>query len=241
MKTKIIAHRGASGYAPENTIESFKKALILKSDGIELDVHLTKDKKLVVCHDEKVNRTTNGKGYIKDLNLKELKKLDAGSWFDKKFKNVTIPTLEEVLDLIKDKNIFLNIELKNNIIFYEDIEKKVIDTIKKYNIKNCIISSFNHYSLLKVKKIDSNIKTGILYFSNLVDPFDYALKLEAFSIHPSYNNVDSNLMKESINKNIKINTFTVNDKNKMKFLRNKVNGIITNYPDIAKDIIKSTL
>ncbi|HBB29774.1 MAG TPA: hypothetical protein DC000_11135, partial [Clostridiales bacterium] len=99
--TKVWAHRGASGYYPENTISSFEGAIKQSADGIELDVHLSKDGYLIVCHDETLNRTTNGKGFIKQYDLYELKQLDAGSWYDKKFKGEKIPLLEEVIDLIK--------------------------------------------------------------------------------------------------------------------------------------------
>ena len=113
----IIAHRGASGYEPENTLRSFRKAIGLKSDAIELDVQLTKDNKLVVIHDETVNRTTNGKGKVKDLTLRELRKLDAG-------KGEKVPTLEEVFNLVKRK-VKIHVELKGN-----NIAKPVNDLIK---------------------------------------------------------------------------------------------------------------
>src|SRR5699024_1422223 len=102
-KPLIIAHRGASFYAPENTLISYKKAVEMEADAIEIDVHRSKDGHLVVCHDEKVDRTTNGIGYIRDLNLEEIKKLDAGSWFDEKYTNMKIPLLEEVLQFVKEQ------------------------------------------------------------------------------------------------------------------------------------------
>ncbi|MGL4971324.1 MAG: glycerophosphodiester phosphodiesterase family protein, partial [Cetobacterium sp.] len=107
----ILAHRGASGTAPENTIAAFKKAIIDGCDGFEFDVQQTKDGKLVVFHDWTLERTSNGKGYVREHTLDELKELDAGSWFGEEFKGEKIPTLEETLDLIPD-NMLINIELK---------------------------------------------------------------------------------------------------------------------------------
>src|SRR3712207_5048900 len=112
IDTKIMAHRGAAAYAPENTIAAFTKAIEMKADAIELDIHLSKDDHIVVIHDEKVDRTTNGKGLVMEFTLEELKRLDAGSWFNKEFKNEKIPTLREVLELVAYKNIDLNIEIK---------------------------------------------------------------------------------------------------------------------------------
>lgn len=235
----VIAHRGASAYAPENTMSSFKKAIEMSSDGIELDVHMTKDKAIVVCHDEKVDRTTNGKGFIKDLNLEEIKKLDAGSWFGDDYKTERIPELEEVLELLKDKDILLNIELKNAPIIYEGIEEKVIKLITEYNMEErTIISSFNHYSLIEVKKLNPNIKTGVLYMAGLVEPWMYAKKLKADALHPLfYNLLAPDFVRNCLSNNIMLNPFTVDDENFISnFVKANVNGIITNYPDKAVKI-----
>jgi glycerophosphoryl diester phosphodiesterase len=142
----VIAHRGASGYAPENTVSAFKKAIMMKADMIEFDVHLTKDGKVVLMHDKTVDRTTDGKGKVKEMTLKELKKLDAGLWFDKKFKGEKIPTLEKVLKKFKGKILF-NIEIKS-----EGTEEEIVRLIKKYKLeKDVMVSSFNHQFLKKIK------------------------------------------------------------------------------------------
>ncbi len=238
-KVLIIAHRGASGYAPENTIIAFRKAIEMGADGLEFDVHLSKDRHLVVCHDEKIDRTTNGKGYIKDLTLKELKQLDVGSWYSKEYHNEKIPTLEEVIELTKEYDILLNIELKNGIISYDNLEEKVIDVIRKNNIeKNVIISSFNHYSIKKIRKLDSGIETGILYVAGMVDPWLYAKYLGVDAIHPIYYSISPKVIEGCENSNIKINTYTVNNKEHIKAIAKLgVNGIITNYPDRAKNVL----
>jgi glycerophosphoryl diester phosphodiesterase len=238
-KTLVIAHRGASGYAPENTIVAFKKAIEVGSDGIELDVHFSKDRNLIVCHDERVDRTTNGVGFIKDLTLKELKKLDAGSWYNKKYKGEKIPILNEVFELVKDKNILINIEIKSGPIIYDGIEKAIVELIEKYNIvEKVIISSFNHYSLVKIKKINNNVKTGILYIAGLVEPWVYAKRLNAEAIHPFFYSVVPEIVKGCKDNGIEINPFTVDESTHIKrMIKLGVTGLITNYPDRAIEII----
>ncbi|HHW48137.1 MAG TPA: glycerophosphodiester phosphodiesterase, partial [Clostridiaceae bacterium] len=163
-KPVVIAHRGAPKHAPENTIAAFRKALELGAEGIELDVHLSADGHLVVIHDEKVDRTSDGKGLVKEKTLEELKALDFGSWFSKEFKGETIPTLDEVLELLKSWTGIINIEIKGGSVFYPNIEEKVVRKIEKLKIEEkIIISSFNHYSLVEIKKLNPKIKTGILY------------------------------------------------------------------------------
>ena len=112
VKPLIYAHRGASKYSPENTFASYIKAVKMGADGIEIDVHKSKDGYLIVCHDETVDRTTNGSGYIKNMNMVDLKSLDAGSWFDTAYVGEKIPLLDEVLEFVKMENLFLNIEIR---------------------------------------------------------------------------------------------------------------------------------
>lgn len=237
--TKIMAHRGASGYAPENTMIAFELADKMNADYIELDLHICKSGELVVCHDDKVDRTTNGSGFIKDLSLTELKKLDAGSHFNSKFKDSKIPTFIEVLDWIKDRSIGLNIELKNAPIFYPNIEERVLELIEQYNmIDRVIISSFNHYGLDKCKKINPDIKTGLLYMAGLFEPWNYCNHLNADAIHPLFYGVLPEIIEGCKKNNIAINAWTVNDENYMKSLIElKIDGIITNFPDKAKTIL----
>lgn len=238
-KTKIIAHRGASAYAPENTMAAFRKALDMKADGIELDVHLTKDNHIVVIHDLKVDRTSNGSGMIIDMTLEELKQLDFGSWFSEEFAGEKIPTLEEVLELLKGWDGLLNIELK--IVkpgLYEGLEKKVVDMVKSYNmLDNTIISSFNHYSLANVKKIEPNMKIGLLYSAGIYEPWNYAASLNADAIHPNYLSIVPEIVEGCHAHNIQVNPYTVDLPEHIAYmLKAKVDGIITNVPDIAIQI-----
>ncbi|HHW30986.1 MAG TPA: glycerophosphodiester phosphodiesterase [Clostridiaceae bacterium] len=238
-KSKIIAHRGASKYAPENTIAAFKKAMELGSDGIELDVQLSSDGHIVVIHDEKLERTSNGSGLVKDKTLKELRELDFGSWFSPEFKGETIPTLTEIMELLQDWEGLLNIEIKSGPVIYPEIEEKVVSLVNKFSNKNrVIISSFNHYSLVKIKKIDPDIKTGILYVAGLYEPWTYAKKLDAYAIHPLFYNIVPEVVFGCLENGISINTYTVDDPYMIKRISEiGVQGIITNVPDVALNAI----
>ncbi len=230
---KIIGHRGVPHLAPENTMASFKKAIDIGVDGIETDVQLSKDGEIVLCHDEKLDRTINCKGLLKDFTLEELKGLSAGAWFSKEYENEKIPTLRELLEFVHDKDILVNIEIKSGIIMYPNIEKLTIDMIHEYRMEHkVIISSFNHYSLLECKKIDSTIKTGVLYMSGLVEPWDYAKKIGAEALHPFFYNIRPEIMEGIKKNNIMVNPFTVNGEREMKYMIVMgVDGIITDYPD----------
>lgn len=233
---EILAHRGASGTAPENTIAAFKKALIDGCDGFEFDIQQTKDGKIVVFHDWTLERTTNGKGHLREYTLEELKKLDAGSWFGKQFKGEKIPTLEEALDSIPDDKL-INIELKEEYSAERDTENKVLEIIKKYPNKNIIVSSFSHNLLKNLKNLDASIKVGLLMESAIVnlDKYIENLGFDVDAYHPSksfLNQKDINYLKS---KNIDINVWTVNCLKDAEILKNMgVTRIITNFPKEMK-------
>lgn len=231
---KIISHRGTSRVAPENTMAAFRSALELKIDGIETDVQLTRDGHVVICHDEMLNRTTDGEGLLCKYTLDELKALSAGSWFSEEFKDEKIPTFIEFLELVADRQILINIEIKSGIVMYPGIEKKVIDMINEYGIGDrVIISSFNHYSLVECKKIDASIKTGILYIAGIYEPWDYAKKVGADALHPLLYNIRREIMEGAKKNNVLVNPFTVNDLNQMRnMVAMEVDGIITDLPDV---------
>ena len=150
--TKVFAHRGASGYAPENTLQAFSLAQEQGADGIELDVQLTKDGEVVVIHDETIDRTSTGKGYVRDYTLEELKKFSFHNHMEK-YKGVKIPTLREVLELVKPGKMEVNIELKTGIFWYPDIEEKTMKIVEEAGMEDRVIySSFNHYSVQKVRR-----------------------------------------------------------------------------------------
>ena len=153
-KTEVFAHRGASGYAPENTLEAFLLAIEQGADGIELDVQLSKDGVPVVIHDETVDRVTGQSGFVKDFTLQELKEMVVLRERFAKYRDARIPTLREVLDAVRPSGIAVNIELKTGIYWYPEIEKKVAAIVEETGMKDRVIySSFNHYSVQKLKSI----------------------------------------------------------------------------------------
>lgn len=232
-RTLNIAHRGFSGVYPENTMLAFRKAVEAGADGIETDLHVTRDGVIVVCHDETLDRTTSGTGFIKDRTYEYIRRLDAGS-------GEKIPSLDEILNYMKDKQLLLNLELKNDIVHYDNLEKNVIDKIYKYSMEsNVILSSFNHDSMKRVKEYDGSIKTGLLYGSPIYRPEEYARKMGADALHPLFSLVMNEKIVDDIKKNgILINAYTVNRVDDMRKLMDlKVDGIITNYPNILKKLI----
>lgn len=220
-----IGHRGACGYEPENTLLSFKKALELEVDIIELDVHLSKDKKLVVIHDNTLDRTTNGKGYVSDKTFKELKKL-------KLEKGEKIPSLEEVLDLV-NRRAKINIELKEkgtSGLIFKFIELYVKDKKWKYN--DFLISSFDYDLLLEFSKLTDKVKMSFLIDSVPKNLFKLIETLNFFSINPSFEIINKSLVDNIHNHNMKVFVWTVNDKKTIDFVKSLgVDGIFSNYPD----------
>ena len=232
MSTNIVGHRGAAGLAPENTSSSFNKAVEYGLDGVEFDVHMTKDNRIVVFHDEKVDRTTDGQGYIKDMTLGEIKKLDAGKFYNIEYRGEKVLTLEETLEIVKNFRI-INIELKNSYIRYPGLEEKVLKIIYDNNIEEkVILSSFNHYSLGRVKELSPSIKTGALYMAGLYQPWVYAKKLGVDAIHPYYPAVTPEIIKKCHDQGIEVNVFGTNDENIIKNLMdNNIDMVITDYPE----------
>ena len=230
----IFAHRGARAYAPENTLSAFQKAHEMRADGIELDVQLTKDGVVVVCHDHSVNRTSNGRGWVKDYTLEEIKRLDFGSWFHRDFSAETIPTLEEFLRWFSSTGMRLNIEIKNGPVVYQGIESKVIEAVKQHNlVEQVFISSFYHPSLQVVKQLCPEIKTGALFVCRPANPLDFCRQTQADYLHPSWESIDSSWASEAKNHGIKIHTFTVNQRDQYDFVAAMgVDAIFTDYPDI---------
>ncbi|SMP67355.1 glycerophosphodiester phosphodiesterase [Anoxynatronum buryatiense] len=232
----IFGHRGYSGVAPENTMAAFEKALKAGADGFELDVHLTKEGELVVCHDELLDRTTNGTGLIMDKTLAELKQLDAGGWYGEAYRNQSIPTLREALQLVVGKKSLVNIELKNSLIWYEGIEEKVIQMIHEMNVQDQIIlSSFNHNSILRVKQLDNTLQTGVLYSCVLVEPWEYVSRIGASSVHPSLLSINREIVDKCHENGLKVYPFFDGGYEEMSHVTKEelmalgVDGIFTNY------------
>ncbi len=236
---KLIAHRGFSSRAPENTMAAFGMAVEFGADGLEFDVHLSKDGEVVICHDERVDRTTDGQGWIKDFSWPELQRLDAGSWFGTEFSGARIPRLSELLEMVTDTRLLINIELKTNIFTYPGIEEKVIRLVQNFGIVNrCIISSFNHYSLVRVGAILPELKTGALYDADLFKPWEYATTFGATALHPEHHSVTPEMVRAAHDRGLQVNPWTVNEPAHIeRMIAAGVDALITNYPERAKQLL----
>ncbi|MGN1399964.1 MAG: glycerophosphodiester phosphodiesterase [Bacillus sp. (in: firmicutes)] len=240
LGTMIFAHRGSAGTHPENTMTAFLEAERVGADGIELDVQLSKDGELVVIHDEKLDRTTNGKGFVKDHSLRELKRLDASHSFSGKTGFAAIPTLREVFDMLKQNRMLLNIELKNTKFFYPGMEEKVLQLIDEYGFQDrIIISSFNHYSLVHMYQLAPHIETAPLYTEGLYMPWVYAKAIGAQAMHPHFRAAPGPIIQEALRNGMQVRPYTVNKQELMEKLFNlECSGLITDYPGKAVKIKK---
>ena len=235
----IIGHRGYHAKYPENTLAAFEAAIEAGVDMIELDVMLSRDRKLVVIHDAILDRTTNGKGPVADLTLAELKQLDAGSWFDSQFTDQQIPGLFEVLDLVNDRT-YVNIEIKSNA--YEShhppdaIEKQVVDLLRQKNhLATCMISSFDVNILERIAFMKNPPATAFISKKPANQKTVHmCTRLNVFSWHPNHRIVTRNQVEQMHAAGIRVfpyNVDTYEDCSKMKNLL--VDGVITNDPVAA--------
>ena len=247
-RTKIYGHRGASEYAPENTMEAFKLAYEMGADGIELDVQMSKDAHLVVIHDETVNRVSDGVGYVKDMTLSQLKTLHFNRTHPE-YKEARIPLLEEVLDYFADKKFLINIELKNSVFPYYGMEALTLTAVKKYGmLESIIFSSFNHFSMRKIAGLEPNAKTAFLTSEIQVDIRKYLSENKTYIYHPFVQLLDREDLVSGMadgqdviltlqKAGIKVNTWTVNAGSQMRRLCDRgIDGIITNKPDLGSEI-----
>ena len=241
-KNLIFAHRGASTIAPENTLPAFKLAMELGADGVELDVILTKDKQLAVVHDFELDRTSSIGGTVQEMTLEEIKKVDAGSWFDEEFKGVQIPTLQEVFDLIGGK-MLINIELKMRASEKSrDLAEAVINLVRKNNLEHSVIySSFNPYPLFYIKWMDKNASVALLSMGNFlgktINFFFGKLLLHPNAYHLNHELVTSRWISSAHRKMLKVRSYTVNDMDEMKkFFEWGIDGIFTDNLQMALSI-----
>lgn len=237
----VYAHRGASGYAPENTLEAFALAAKQGAFGVELDTHLSRDGVIMVTHDERIDRVSTGTGLVRDMTCAELKQFSFGKLFPD-YQSATIPTLREVYELLGPTGLHVNVELKNSVFEYEGMERACIELAEEMGMADRVMySSFNHYSLLRVKEINPRIPCGILYSCKLVRPWEYAaaLKMDALHPHQSELRVPGECEKAHA-RGLMVNPWTVNEEEDIRFaVKAGVDRIITNYPDRALRVIQS--
>ena len=233
LSRAIFAHRGASAYAPENTMAAFRSALSCRADGIELDVHLSADHQVVVIHDDDVSRTTNGRGKVYELTLEELRRLDAGQ-------GEAIPTLMEVLELIGDR-MLVNIELKGFPGSAASLPEKVTRLVNDLSLNSTVIySSFHPRLLIRTRRYAPQAKCGLLMLDGAMQstlPMITSVFVHPWSLHPHYSSVTHNYIKRANRKHKAVITYTVNQPQEMQRLFNLgVHGIITDDPILAIEV-----
>jgi len=233
--TLNIAHRGASALAPENTIAAFERAVELGADVIELDLHMSRDGELVVIHDDTLDRTTDGRGVVHELNLKDLKRLDAGRWFGKEFAGERIPTLTEVLQRFAGK-VPLALEVKAGSAFFPGIEEKVISALRRHSaIGQAAVASFDHYALQRLKEIEPTLRTAALLVGRPVSLSALAgpAKADGLALEASF--VTKTEVEACRAAGLQLVVWVVNDPAQMRhFIRLGVDGIITDRPDLLR-------
>ncbi|XLP24517.1 glycerophosphodiester phosphodiesterase [Bacillus toyonensis] len=246
---KNIAHRGASAYAPEHTIAAYKLGQQLKGEYVEIDLQMTKNGHLVAMHDETVNRTTNGKGLVKEHTLEEMKQLNAGSFFNEKypnlakkeFENAKVPTLKEIIEMFgHNANYYIETKSPDE---YPGMEEKLLEIIKYYQISDkVIIQSFSEESLQKIHSLHANIPlVQLLSYKKAVQVNELEIekyKTYCIGLGMNYKYIDSAYVKKIKKHGLEIHPFTVdNEKDMKKLLSWGVDGMFTNYPDRLHSIL----
>ncbi|MDI9624673.1 MAG: glycerophosphodiester phosphodiesterase family protein [Methanothermobacter sp.] len=212
---EFIAHRGASYFEPENTLRAVRRAVEMGADRIEVDVRLSQDNELIVIHDPTVDRTTNGTGRVDNMTFQELRSLNAG-------KGEHIPTLQEIIESVRDVKLVIEMKIPG-------IEEMVLKTIHKNRLENVLITSFYHRSLQKVKILNDNIKTGVIFSCQPLRPEILALDADSDAIFPKGKFVDPEMIKRVHEHDILIYPWTIdNPKKAEKLIRMGVDGIVTN-------------
>jgi glycerophosphoryl diester phosphodiesterase len=232
-----VGHRGAKGHAPENTFASFNLAIQMGVQAVETDVHLSKDGEVVLIHDHTLDRTTNGHGFVKDQTAEELKRLDAGTWFEPRFAGERIPTLAELLAWARDR-VSLAIEIKNGPIYYPGIAGKVIRLLREYDmVRQAILISFDHVVLREAKMIAPEVATGILYVGGFVDSVGVAHAAGADSLNPNWAFITPSLVESAHAAGLAVSPWCPNDLATLRLLdRMGVDSIGTDYPELFDQI-----
>lgn len=227
MVIEVIGHRGAAGLEPENTLRSIRRAIEIGVDRVEIDVRVTKDGRLVVIHDETVDRTTNGHGYVRDMTFEEIRKLDAG-------KGEKVPTLEEALNLTRGK-VILQIELK-----VAEATEPTIELIEENGAeREVVITSFIHSLLKKVRYLNPAIRTGALFFDVQEDIFERTISACAEAIHIYYRNITPKLVENAHKRGLKVVAWNPDEVGDMKrIISLGVDAICSNRPDILINLLR---
>jgi len=238
----VIAHRGFSGGAPENTVAAFKKAIDLGVDMIEFDVLLSKDGQVVVIHDDTLNRTTNGKGKVADYTLDELRQLDAGSWFGAQFSGERIPTLKEVLELTRGQ-VFLNIELKKGDMgryTMKDLADHTLQEVERAGMLNQVLfASFVPSAIDRIIEKSPKVPVGLIHSQSWVSPREVTGGRPISVLSCSGKVLTKNNISNAHKQGTKVMVWTLNTEEHMQYFLNMgVDGVITDYPDRLIEIFQ---
>ncbi len=233
--TQIWAHRGASRYAPENTIPAFELAIAQGAEGVEFDVQLSADGEVVVIHDETLGRTTDGEGDVGAHSLAELQALDASAGREG-YEGVRVPTLREVLDVVAPTSLAINIELKNSEVPYPGLEQKVLAMIAEYRVTDrVVLSSFNHYSLRDLIGLNTGCEIAVLSNDPLFRPWKYVRKLGATALHPPVHTIfGRSYVRKAAEAGVLVRPWIVNgERNLRRMFKYGVDAVFTDVPDVA--------
>jgi glycerophosphoryl diester phosphodiesterase len=237
----VIAHRGASAYAPENTMASFRLAVSQGADAIELDAKLTRDNVVVVLHDDTLDRTTNGQGAIHLHNHDEIRELDAGRFFSKQFSNERIPTLSEVFQELGE-SVLINVELTNYRTPFDRLPNLVVNLIREHQLEsNILLSSFNPLTLFRAHRLAPEIPLGLLLQPGTPAVFVWTARvlLRYDYLHPHMTLASRRLVSSMHDASKKVNVWTANNEGQIeKLIGMGVDGIISDNPDVALNVIK---
>ncbi len=237
----IIAHRGASAYAPENTLAAFDLAVRQGADAIELDAKLSADGEVVVFHDQTLARTTGAPGRVRATPLQELRRLDAGSHFDVAYRGEAIPTLDEVFEAV-GRLLYINVELTNYASLFDDLPARVAAIVRRHNLANRVMfSSFNPVALLRARKLLPQTPVGLLAEPGVLgaakrSPLFYWLDYQ--SLHPEARDAQAGLVQRAHRRGCPVLVYTVNQAEEMRRLFDiGVDGVFTDDPLLGKRIV----
>lgn len=235
----IVAHRGWSGSYPENTLIGLREAIKLGCHMIEFDVTLTEDRKPIIIHDSTLSRTTNGCGFVKNFKFRDLRKLDAGSWFHPRYAGAHLPSLDEILLISRGAGIMVNIEIKSEC--YDEnqkpdgIESQIIAAIHRYQVRDrVVISSFRWDFIERIHKIDPGVRTALLHYKNLghLEPQELKEKFGCYSFNPHSVELNQKFVDRCHEAGFKVFPFTINSYKEMEqYLNMGVDGMFTNHPN----------
>lgn len=234
----VIAHRGAAGEAPENTLAAFDLGLKQGCTGIELDVHLSKDGEIIVCHDTTLDRTTDRTGAIGDLTVKEIKQADAGRWFHERFEGERIPLLEEVFDLVPQE-VQINVEIKAG---NDEMVPALVRLMKRMDrLSGVFVSSFDFDILDRLKELEPEARIGLLYNIRMANHDRMAELVESpvYSLHPHWSRLDKRKVAAIVERGLRVFPWTVNKEDAMRqMIECGVSGIITDYPGRLRKLLE---